>query len=124
MQIISVTQDKRQRFTTVLENQRVDIVIYYIKDYIAGNSGWFINMTLISSVNEVIVLGNRLNSFQFVARGVPTNFQGAIVPLPITVPFEDLTGETPWGVTHNLLYFSPDDLALLESAGSSEAENV
>lgn len=124
MQIIPVTQDKRQRFTTVLENQRLDIVIYYIADYIneGQTAGWFINVTLISDVNEIIILGNRLNPFQFVARGIVSSFQGAIIPLPITIPFQDLTNETPWGITHNLVYFSPTDIQLLEEAVALEQQ--
>ena len=113
-QIIPVTNDAYQTFTTVLNSQRVRIGVSYIADVI-GNStnGWYINLTLLSSTPQIITLGEKLVGSQQVARSIVTDFIGSIIVIPTTSPSEDLTTLSPWGDTHQLVYFTPDQLANL-----------
>jgi len=111
MQVIDLTNDKRQGFTTVLDNQRVRILLYYLSDFtgVQGGDGWFINLILLSETEEIIALGERLATFERVAKNIPSSLVGAIVPVPVTIPFEDLVNKTPWDSTHKLIYLTASE---------------
>jgi len=116
MQIISVSNDARQVFTTVVNQQKIRLNIYYLKDDLAvANTGWFCNLTLLTSVPQIIVTGSRMQSRERLAKGILSSLSGTIIVLPITAPFQDLTSTAPWGITHQLVYFNLDDLQQLEN---------
>ena len=118
-QIIPVTNDFRQTFTTVLNNQRVRFNIYYLADDSGlSKDGWFCNMTLLSGETQIIVTGQRLESLAPIAKNIVSQFSGRIYVVPITSPPQDLTNDSPWGITHRLIYFTEeeiDDVIALQS---------
>lgn len=110
-QIIPVTNDARQIFSTVLDTQQVELRLYYLEDLIGlSRSGWFLDLLLFTDATEVIANGQRLQTFQEVSKGLVNAFVGAIYVIPITSNIQDLTNREPWGQTHDLVYFTVSDL--------------
>ena len=110
-QLISPTDDARQTFTTILNNQKVRLNIFYLESALDGlNNGWYADFILFSDTEEVIVQGQRLESLQAVGAGLLSDFDGAIIVVPITNPIQDLTDIEAWGTTHNLVYFTDEEL--------------
>jgi hypothetical protein len=112
-QLIPVTNDVRQTFTTVLATQRVRLGIYYLDDVLdEARNAWYCNLTLLSDTPQIITTGYRLQSRQRIARDIVSNFVGSIVVVPITSPSQDLTTTNPWNSTHELVYFTNDEVSL------------
>jgi hypothetical protein len=111
-QRIDVRNIDSQSFTTVLGSQRVRFFIYFQESRdINAENGWFADVELLSGDNpSIVMLGSRLQTFQSILHLFTDSFFGAILVIPISVPFEDLTQDSPWGVSHILEYFTQDEV--------------
>ena len=119
-QLIQITNDARQTFTTVLNNQRVRLVIYYLDDELdVATTGWFADLILLTQMPQPITLGERLNTFTFFAQDIVSDFTGAIIPVATTYPIPALTDRNPWGVTHQLIYLSQNEINTLDTIEAS-----
>lgn len=115
-QLLPVTNDVRQSFTTVVNSQKIKLTIYYLNDDLElASTGWFCDMELLSGTESIIISGARLRSQLQIAKNVVSDFSGGIFVVPITSPHEDLTSLTPWGNTHQLVYFTEDELVEVTS---------
>lgn len=103
MQLIPVTNDARQTFTTVLNGQEIRITMWY--QTIGG--GWYISLAFVNGTS--ITNGARLNCSNNVMRSVLSDFVGGIVPVPAAVE-TSVIGRNGWNATHTLNYFTPDEL--------------
>ena len=110
-QLITPTQDARQTFTTILDNQKVRINLAFLDSFIDNlNNGWYGDLILFTDTEETIVQGQRLESGSALGGGLISDFTGAIIVVPITNPIQDLISIDAWSTTHNLVYFSQDEL--------------
>lgn len=102
MQIIPITNDAQQVFTTVLNGQAVRISAWF---QTIGN-GWYLSVDMIDGTP--IIEGTRVNSQSPVFHGLVTEFLGDIIAVPIDTPFVEPVRDA-WGVTHNLVYITPEE---------------
>lgn len=103
MQILPVTNDFAQNFTTVLAGMSVDIRIWY-QDI--GN-GWFISMAFTNG--KKIVSGHRINTGSPITASYLTDFDGEVICLPTVEKTEEPGKNEPWGNTHKLVYMTEDE---------------
>ena len=103
MQIIPLTNDYAQSFRTILNNQEVDIRVWY-QDI--GN-GWFFSMAFSTGVK--IVSGYRINNGSPILKSVLSDFSGEIICTPSGNNFAEPAMENPWGNTHNLIYLTQEE---------------
>lgn len=114
-QLITPTDDARQTFTVILDNQKVRLNLSFIETTLNDvPSGWYCDLILISDSEEVIVQGQRLVSTGIVGNPTISDFSGAIIPVPVTNPAQELTTLDAWSTTHNLVFFT---LAELQEEG-------
>lgn len=113
MQIIPVINVDSQAFTTVLDDQRVRFFINYQVNPETGVGSWFTDIELLTSsivADSIIVLGNRLTTFQSPTLNYLSSLPGDVYVIPTSVPYTDLTQEQPWGKTHELVYYTLDEI--------------
>ena len=103
MQILPLSNDFSQIFTTVLENQQVDITIRY-QDI---GEGWFFSMQFSTGVK--IVSGYRINTGSPILKSISSDFLGEIVCVPSIEKTQEPGKDQPWGNTHTLVYLTPDE---------------
>ena len=115
-QIIAVTNDARQTFTTVLNGQKVRLNAFFLVDNPQNGivAGWYVDLFLIGATTDPVVQGTRLTSYISILDHLVTSFNGGIVPIPLTSPPTDLNSREPWGTTHLLVYFTNEELAGVE----------
>ena len=102
MQIIPITNDKNQTFTTVLNGTELKFHFWYQN----VGAGWYCDIEKISG--KSILTGARVNSMSPILKSTLTDFLGDIIP--VATVSEEL-GTEPWGNTHNLIYFTPEEIA-------------
>lgn len=103
MQILPLTNDFAQVFTTVLNNQQVDCRIWY--QDIGG--GWFFSMKFSNSDN--IVSGYRINTGSSILKSISSDFIGDIICVPSVEKTQEPGKESPWGNTHLLIHLTPEE---------------
>lgn len=103
MQTIPITNDARQTFTTILENQEVRITAWYQDD----GDGWYITLEHVDG--RVIIQGARLNCSVPLLQDILVDFVGDIVPVPVAIE-TSILGRNPWGTTHTLSYLTPTEM--------------
>jgi hypothetical protein len=101
MQILPITNDKNQRFSTVLNGTELRFHFWYQKIGL----GWYCDIETATGVS--IITGARINSMSPILRSTLTDFTGDIIPIASVA--EEL-GEEPWGNTHQLIYFTPEEI--------------
>lgn len=110
-QQILLTNDARQTLTTILGTQKVRITLYYLSPDIEGvEAGWYVNFSLFTDTELRIVSGQRLVSGGAIASALVSPFTGVILAVPITNPVQDLKTLDAWTSTHNLIYFTPEEV--------------
>lgn len=102
MQILPVTNDFAQVFTTVLNNQQVDCRIWY-QDI---GDGWFFSMKFTSG-ND-IVSGYRINTGSPILKSISSDFIGDIICVSSIEKTQEPGKESPWDNTHLLVYLTPE----------------
>lgn len=118
-QIIPVTNDAYQTFETIIGSQSVRINLSYVEDVLGDSSdGWYVDLELLSDTPEIIIEGERLVSEQPVGAHLVNDFSGAIFAIPTTSPKRDLTGKSPWGTDHELIYLTQSEISDIQSAES------
>ncbi|MEE9451369.1 MAG: hypothetical protein V3V61_01270 [Gammaproteobacteria bacterium] len=110
-QLVSVTNDVRQTFTTIVGSQNIRLGIYFLNDEDGSSAdGWFCDFTLLSQTPKIITTGQRLVSKQAIAPKILSDFVGQLIIVPITNPTQDLISSSAWGVTHQLVYFTAQEV--------------
>jgi len=104
MQILPLTNDFAQTFTTVLEGQQVNIRIWY-QDI---GEGWFFSMEFSTGVQ--IVHGYRINTGSPILKSISSDFLGDIVCIPSIEKTAEPGKDAPWNNTHQLIYLTPDEM--------------
>lgn len=103
MQTIPLTNDFAQTLTTVLNNQEVQLRVWY---QTIGN-GWFFSMQM-GSVS--IVEAYRINNGSPILKSIASDFIGDILCIPSTDEGAEPEADAPWGNTHTLVYMTPEEL--------------
>lgn len=103
MQIIPLTNDFAQKFSTVLNDQEVDIRVWW-QDI---GEGWFFSMSETNS--DDIVNGFRIENGSPIMTSVVSDFIGDIVCIATIEKTAEPGKEQPWGNTHKLIYLTPDE---------------
>lgn len=103
MQILPLTNDYAQIFKTVLNDQSVDIRIWY--QDIGG--GWFFSMSF--STGEGVVSGFRINTGSLILKSISSNFLGDFICVPSISKIQEPGKNSPWGNTHSLVYLTPSE---------------
>ena len=109
MQVVPITNDARQTFTTIVNGQLLKVTAWYQ----TVGAGWFVTLEMPDS--EVLVQGARLNSQTPVLYGLVNGFNGDLVPTPIKSPYEEIPRQA-WGITHQLLYITGSEMEELSLA--------
>jgi len=102
MQILPITNNKNQTFTTVLNGIELRFHFWYQNI----GAGWYCDIEKVSGEN--IITGARINSMSPLLQSTLTDFLGDIIP--VATVSEEL-GHEPWGNTHNLIYFTPEEIS-------------
>ncbi len=104
---LSVTNDSAQRISADLDGNLCEIVLerfYYGK-------GWF--LSLIKN-GLPVVSGRRIDSgVPIIGTNTAEGFDGNFIAFPVTL-IEQPIGESPWGITHELLWYK-DPVVILQS---------
>lgn len=103
MQIIPVTNDFNQQFTTALGDQNVKFRIWYQ----GIGDGWY--MSLEYSTGEKIVSGFRINTGSPIITSALTDFVGNIVCVSTAEKRLEPGKDAPWGETHLLVYLTIEE---------------
>jgi hypothetical protein len=103
MQILPLTNDFAQVFRTVLNNQQVDVRIWF-QDI---GEGWFFSMEFSTGVE--IVSGYRINTGSPILKSISSDFIGEIICIPTIEKTEEPAKDGPWNNTHLLLYLTPEE---------------
>ncbi|MCK5607372.1 hypothetical protein KAR91_36145 [Candidatus Pacearchaeota archaeon] len=103
MQILPLTNDFTQTFTTVLNNQQVTIRIWY-QDI---GDGWFFSMKFTSG--DDIVSGYRINTGSPILKSISSDFIGDIICVPSIEKTAEPGKNNPWNNTHLLIYLLPEE---------------
>lgn len=103
MQTLSLTNDYTQKFSTVLNNQQVDIRIWY-QDI---SDGWYFSMSFTGGAN--IVSGFRINTGSPILTSIFTSFTGNIICVSSADKYGEPGKIDPWGETHNLVYLTSEE---------------
>ena len=120
-QLINPTNDARQSFTTVVGTQRIRVNLAYLEGIVANLvASWFIDLILLTDVETPIVQGWKLSTSVEVGYKLGSLLEGAIVPIPITAPSQDLVSIDAWGITHQLVYFTEQDLNVTTLPSTSQ----
>jgi len=102
MQLVPVTNDPDQIFTTTLEGQVVRVHLRWLDE---GQS-WFISV--LKTDNTIIFSNTRLNSSTLIINLKLVDFNGDFVAVPTDT--ESLTpGRNAWGETHQLYFLTKDE---------------
>ena len=110
-QLLAITNDARQTFTTIVGSQKIRLNIFYLEDQTEQlNNGWYCDLILITDTEEIITQGERLVSSVPISFNVPSDFTGYLIPIPITSPGQNLISIYAWDVTHQLVYFTQDEI--------------
>lgn len=104
MQILPITNEPNQKFSTVLNGTELRFHFWY-QDI---GTGWFFDLETVAG--EPIISGARINSMAPMLKSTLMDFEGDIIPVESVA--EEL-GEEPWGNTHQLVYFTPEEIAAL-----------
>jgi len=104
MQILPITNNVNQVFSTVLNGTELKFRCWY-QDV---GEGWYFSVEFANG--DKIKTGVRMNSEAPFFESTLTDFGGDILPLPTITPGAEL-GLEPWGNTHLLVYFTPDEIA-------------
>ena len=97
MQILPISNDSAQSFTTILGGVVLDFKFWL------QESCWYCS---IKNAGEDVLNGARLMSMAPIMR--PCREAGALIPVAkADEPLED----KPWGITHELVYFTDAELA-------------
>ena len=104
MQILPITNEPNQRFSTVLNGTELKFHFWY-QDI---GTGWFFDLATVADVP--IISGARMNSMAPMLISTRMDFEGDIIPV---ATFQEELGEEPWGNTHQLVYFTPEEIAAL-----------
>lgn len=100
--IINLQGDASQRLSTTLGGQSVIIELWW-NDLIGS---WFISL---KNTNDTpICTGRRLSAGNRVFEHVLIDFEGDLVPEPLTTPAQEL-GRNSWGITHKLVYYGSEE---------------
>ena len=103
MQILPLTNDFAQVFRSVLNNQEVDIRVWY-QDI---GEGWFFSMQFSTGVK--IVSGYRINNGSPILKSISSDFIGDIICVPSIEKTAEPGKDQPWGNTHLLIYLTPEE---------------
>lgn len=103
MQVLPLTNNFAQTFSTSLNNQSVLVRVWY-QDI---SDGWFFSMEFTSG--EKIVSGYRINTGSPILTSISSNFLGNIVCISTAEKTLEPGKESPWGETHLLLYLTQDE---------------
>lgn len=101
MQKLPISNEANQTFSTVLNGTELKFHFWY-QDI---GSGWFCDIEKITG--EKIISGARINAMSPLLESTLTDFDGDIVPVALVS--EEL-GREPWGNTHELVYFTPEEI--------------
>jgi hypothetical protein len=100
MQLIPLTNDFAQKFTTVLNGQSIAIRVWYQEI----GDGWFITMAFTDGGE--IVAGHRINTGSPITASYLTDFVGEVICLPTIEKTAEPGRDQPWGNTHRLVYMT------------------
>jgi len=103
MQILPLTNDYAQKLSTVLDNQQVDIRVWY-QDI---SDGWYLSINFTGGDN--IVTGFRINTGSPVLTSIFTDFTGNVICLSSADKYGEPGKVDPWGETHNLVYVTDEE---------------
>ena len=103
MQILPLTNDFSQVLKTILNDQPVDIKVWY-QDI---GDGWFFSMDF--STGGKIVSGYRINTGSPILKSISSDFIGDIICVPSVEKTEEPGKDEPWGNTHLLVYLTPEE---------------
>lgn len=103
MQILPLTNDFSQVFRTVLDNQEVDIRIWY-QDI---GAGWFLSMQFSTGIK--IVSGYRINNGSPILKSISSDFIGDLICIPSIEKTAEPGKDQPWNNTHLLIYLTPEE---------------
>lgn len=103
MQILPLINDFAQVFKTVLNDQDVDVRVWY-QDI---GDGWFFSMGF--SGGDKIISGYRINTGSPLLKSISSDFIGDIICVPSVEKTEEPGKSEPWGNTHLLVYLTPEE---------------
>ena len=103
MQILPLTNDYNQKLTTVLNNQQVDMRVWY-QDI---SDGWYLSMNFTGGDN--IVCGFRINTGSPILTSIFTDFIGNLICISSADKYGEPSKTDPWGDTHNIIYLTADE---------------
>ena len=103
MQILPLSNDYAQIFSTVLNGQEVSVRVWY-QDI---GTGWFFSMTF--EDGRHIVNGFRINTGAPILTVVVSDFIGNLVCVPTIEKTAEPLKDAPWGNTHSLIYLTPEE---------------
>ena len=104
MQILPINNNVNQKFSTVLNGTELKFHLWYQNI----GAGWYCDIEKVSG--EKIITGARINSMAPLLKSTLTDFEGDIIPVASVA--EELGAES-WGTTHNLVYFTPEEIEAL-----------
>ena len=103
MQLIPLTNEFTQKFTTILGGVSVDIRVWY-QDI---GEAWFITMAFTGGIG--IVAGHRINIGSPINISYQVGFVGQVVCVPTTENNVEPDKDEPWGNTHRLIYLTEQE---------------
>jgi len=110
-QILSIGSEADQLITTTVGSQKIELRLRYLdQDCVSVPTGWYADLKLFTATEVQIVQGQKLTTYNYIGRNLNSPMVGRIYVTPLVPGDPDLTSRSPWGVTHDLVYFPPSEI--------------